>query len=322
MRSIRNIAVCMTLAAGMFLAISLAGAQQPKPAAAPKAPEKKEQREMKPDEIQKMTAAMPEKATAQPAKSRKILVFWKCDGFFHKDGISAGNKAIEMMGQKTGAYSTVITDDITMLEADKLKDFDAVVLNNTTQLNPSDSQKKGLLEFVKGGKGVFGIHAAVDNFTKWPEGAEMMGGLFDGHPWGGGSTVGVKIDEPDHPLAKAFAGKGFEVKDEIYQLKTPYSRDTHRVLSSLDMDNPVTMNKIDKTKLKRQDMDYAISYMKTCGGGRVFYGSLGHNAEIFWNKGVLQQYLDAIQWVIGDMKADVTPSAKLASKPKAALSKQ
>ena len=44
------------------------------------------------------------------------------------------------------------------------------------------NSKSSLMTFVKGGKGIIGIHAATDNFYDWPEGAAMMGGLFDGPP--------------------------------------------------------------------------------------------------------------------------------------------
>ena len=63
-------------------------------------------KELKPvsDEITaKIEAAAPEKATAKPAKARKILVFWLCKGYFH-ESIPVANKAIEIMGKKTGAY--------------------------------------------------------------------------------------------------------------------------------------------------------------------------------------------------------------------------
>ncbi len=136
------------------------------------------------EEIQKIEKALPATATAKPAKPRKVLIFWRCEGFFHGDGIAAGNKALEMMGQKTGAYSTMISDDMAMFAPQKLNGFDAVIFNNTTALafeNPE--YRQALLSFVHGGKGIVGTHSSVDNFYKWPEGAAMMGALFDGHPW-------------------------------------------------------------------------------------------------------------------------------------------
>jgi hypothetical protein len=41
-------------------------------------------RDLKADELQKIRSAVPEKPTVRPAKPRKILVFWRCEGFYHK----------------------------------------------------------------------------------------------------------------------------------------------------------------------------------------------------------------------------------------------
>ena len=67
-------------------------------------------------DVQKIREVLPEKATVQPAKPRKVLLFYRCEGFRHTDGILWGDKAFELMGQKTGAYSTVESDDMAMFE--------------------------------------------------------------------------------------------------------------------------------------------------------------------------------------------------------------
>ena len=272
------------------------------------------QRKLKPiskADIQKITDASPAAATVKPAKPRKLLVFWRCGGFFH-GSIPYGNQALEIMGKKTGAYETVVSDDMAMFNPDKLKEFDGVMFNNTTRLKFNEEQRKSLMDFVKGGKGVCGIHGATDNFYDWPEAAAMMGGVFHGHPWGGGGTWAVKLDEPKHPINKAFGGKGFLVKDEIYKMRDPYSRENLRVLVSLDMSKK-------RNKKGRPDDDNAITWIRELGKGRVFYCSLGHNNHLFWTPEVLQHYLDGIQYALGDLKADATPSAKLATKPEPAL---
>src|SRR5262249_12158196 len=56
----------------------------------------------KPDMVEKVTAALPDKAPAQPKAKRKILIFSKTAGFRHSS-IAIGAKAIEMMGDKTSA---------------------------------------------------------------------------------------------------------------------------------------------------------------------------------------------------------------------------
>ena len=43
----------------------------------------------------------------------------------------------------------------------------------------------------------------------------------------------------------------------------------------------------------------------------MFYCSLGHNEHVFWNPKVMQYYLDGIQFALGDLEADTTPSAAL-----------
>lgn len=270
-------------------------------------------REVTAEEVQKIKDALPKRATVRVSKPRKLLVFWRCEGFFHKS-IPVGNKALELMGKKTGAYDVVITDDYSVFTAENLKQFDAVCLNNTTHLkfDPKETPErcKALMDFVKGGKGIAGIHAATDNFYEWPEAMEMMGGKFTGHPWGSGGTWAVKLDQPSHPLMKAFKGKGFKIKDEIYRTDPPlYSRDKQLVLMSLDMSDPVTKAKASKPP----DADTGISWVKSWGKGRIFYCSLGHNDHIYWEPAVLRHYLDGIQFALGDYKVDTKPKPMVSS---------
>jgi type 1 glutamine amidotransferase len=267
-----------------------------------------ELRKLSLQEVQKIEKALPSKATVKPAGPRKLLVFWRCEGYFHTS-IPVCNKALELIGQKTGAYEIVFTDDYSVFTAENLKQFDAVCLNNTTHLkfNPEETPErcKALSDFIKDGKGIVGIHAATDNFYEWPEGQRMMGGKFTGHPWVAGGTWAIKIDEPNHPLTAAFGGKGFKIKDEIYRTDAPlYSRDKQLVLMSLDMSDEATKN---AEGVRPGDEDTGISWVKTYGKGRLFYCSLGHNNNIYWNPAVLQHYLDGIQFALGDLVCRTKP---------------
>ena len=262
------------------------------------------------EELQKIKDAAPSKATAVPQKARKLLVFTRCEGFKHS-AIPYGTAAIEIMGQKTGAYEVVVSDDMSMFQPANLKQFDAICLNNTTRLKFDDPQlQKSLIDFVRGGKGIVGIHGSTDNFYEWRRGQGMMGGLFDGHPWRSKGTWAVKIDDPEHPLTAAFKGEDFKIKEEIYRIKG-FSRSRGRVLLSLDMTDKDNLAVKD---LKITDKDIPISWVRSFGKGRVFYCSLGHNHEIFWNPAVLQHYLDGIQFAAGDLKVDTTPSLAMALK--------
>ncbi len=273
-----------------------------------------ELREVTAEEVQKIGIAMPRRATVRVTSPRKLLVFWRCEEFFHKS-IPVVNKALEIMGKKTGAFDVVITDDYSVFTAQKLRQFDAVCLNNTTGLkfNPNETPErcKALMDFVKSGKSIVGVHAATDNFNEWPEAREMMGGKFTGHPWTSRGTWAIKIDEPDHPLMKAFKGKGFKINDEIYRTDAPlYSRDKQLVLMSLDLSDETTRN---VKGFKPTDTDTGISWVKRWGKGRIFYCSLGHNDHIFWNPAVLRHYLDGIQFAFGDYKVETKPKPIVSS---------
>lgn len=296
------------VAAALSLTLS-ASAQDKKPAPIPK--DNSKLPTIKEARLKQIESAVPAKATATPKSARKILVFWRCEQFFHDEGIACGNKAIELMGARTGAYTVDISREYSSLDAANLAKYDAVVFNNTTHLDTFEwgmtvAQKQAILDFVRGGKGFVGIHAAGDNFYKWPEGRKMLGGKFAGHPWGDNNTSLFKIDEPNHPLANAFGGKAFKLQTEIYQFVETYTRADRRVLLSLDLSDGPTAERAGK-KGARKDGDYAVAWIKKEGKGRVFYCSIGHGGNVFAEPAILQFYLDAIQYALGDLQADDTP---------------
>jgi len=276
------------------------------------------------EEIAKMKAASPARPRVEPKAPRKVLVFNRSWGYFHS-AIPYGAKAIEIMGAKTGAFEAVVTNDDVLFEPAHLKQFDAVVFNNTNneiflpenfdQLSAADKAKaqqrdemlkKSFVEFLRSGKGLAVIHAGVASFRNWPEFGDIVGARFDNHPWGAGSTVTLRVEEPGHSLMGAFKEPYFIVSDEIYQVKAPYSRDQVRVLLSVDPDR-TQITPPQRELIHREDMDFPMTWVKPYGKGRVFYCALGHEHPLFWNPVVLQHYLDGIQFATGDLPGDMTP---------------
>jgi hypothetical protein len=119
-------------------------------------------------ELSKIEAALPKEAPAKPKKPRKLLVFSKTAGFRHSS-IEVGVETITRMGKATGAFEVTATEDDSVFEPDKLKGFDAVIMLNTTgdifkskEAGREDRLKGSLVEFVKSGKGLVGVHSATD----------------------------------------------------------------------------------------------------------------------------------------------------------------
>jgi uncharacterized protein len=269
------------------------------------------------NQVEKVMAALPDKAPAKPKQPRKLLIFSKTAGFRH-DSIPIGVKALTLMGDKTGAYEAFATEDESFFEPEKLKTFDAVFMLNTTGNclrakggNPQEAEKredmlkKSLADFVAGGKGLAGLHSATDTYHNWKDYKQMMGGTFAGHPWH--EKVPVKNVEPKHTLNAAFDGKDFEITDEIYQFTPDTAQPTERkFLLVLDVEK---MKNAEKGNRKKEG-PYPVSWVSTHEKGRTFYCSLGHRQEIFWNPAILKHYLAGIQYVLGDLEADATPTAQ------------
>ncbi|MCX6937903.1 MAG: ThuA domain-containing protein [Verrucomicrobia bacterium] len=246
--------------------------------------------------------------TFAPAQARRVLVFFRTEGFVHKS-IPVGILALQRLGEKTKAFTTAASEDMAQFTPENLARFDAVVFLNSTGLKFTDPlHRQALLEFVRGGKGVIGLHAATDNFPDWPEGQALIGGVFHSHPWNAGEVSAVKLDEPKHVLNLPFGETGFWIREELYQISGPYSREKQRVLLSLDMSK--TQNARPADKIKRTDNDFPVSWIHTEGKGRVFYTSLGHNEDIFYVRPVLSHLLEGIRYALGDLAADARPSAQ------------
>jgi type 1 glutamine amidotransferase len=272
---------------------------------------------LQPEEIQRIEAAVPAIAPATPERPRRVLIFYRTEGFVHKS-IAHARVALRRLGERTGAFTSEESEDMAAFAPESLARFDAVVFVNTTKLKfENPTHRAALLEFVRGGKGVAGLHAATDNFYDWPEAQACLGGLFRDHPWNAKDVVAVKLDDPRHPVVAAFGEGGFWIRDEIYQIAGPYARDRQRVLLSLDMSHPE--NERPPEKLFRADRDFPIAWVKGEGRGRVFYSSLGHNPDVFMTPEPMRHFLAGLQFALGDLAADVTLSAALNPAPTPAL---
>ena len=270
--------------------------------------------------------AAPEKPGVAPARQRRVLIWSTPPHLMDQDPhkgycVPYGQCALRILGEKTGAFQPIAGDDVSLFLPESLRGFDAVILNNACGpwITPSDAAmaklsvhgatketveailRKSLLDLVSSGGGIVACHFALGANRHWPEFQELLGASFTGHPWN--EEVAVLVEEPDHPLLAAFGGKGFRVADEIYQFGPPYSRETLRVLLSLD----TTRTNMGVKWIGRDDNDFAQAWVKSSGKGRVFYTGFGHRTEIWWNPAFLRFLLDGIQYATGDLEAPAEP---------------
>jgi type 1 glutamine amidotransferase len=256
-----------------------------------------------------LTFAVVASPQAQQGKRKKLLAIGMSNGFQH-DSITHGLATIWKIGQESGLWDTYIRTDTQLLtkkkldaNAKNLNYFDAVMFYTTGELPLDDEQKASLLSFVKeDGKGFLGTHSATDTFYKWPEYGELIGGYFNDHPWH--QKVKINVEDRNFPATKHFPAS-FEITDEIYQFKN-YSRDRVRVLMSLDPSS------VDLTgpRVHRTDKDFAVTWVRDYGKGRVFYSSLGHEEQVWDRPDIQKMWLEAVKWAMGMTQGDATPRPK------------
>jgi type 1 glutamine amidotransferase/sugar phosphate isomerase/epimerase len=206
-----------------------------------------------------------------------------------------------------------------VFQRESLRQFDAVFFNNTVGNCFTNAElRQNLVEFVYAGGGLMGVHGTTVGFTKWPGAIEdwpefgLMIGARGANHRASDEHVFIKLDDASHPLNRTFGGKGFDYRDEFFRVGDPYSRNRVRVLMSIDIEKTDLNQGPARGKLERADNDFALAWVRNYGRGRAFYCTIAHNPYVFWDEKMLQFYLAAAQFVLGDLPAPTIPSAKLA----------
>ena len=263
------------------------------------------------EERKAIESAIPHNALATPKKPRKLLVLdLSTFGEFHHASVAHTNLAIQLMARNTGAFEPVFSNDLNNLKYPAITQFDAVLFNSTVgELLIDPEVIGGLTRFVREGGGVVGIHGGSYASMDVPEYGEMMGGVDGPHRV---EPATLKIEDLSSPMMKGFDGQSsFPYTDEFYHFvpNGPYSRDKSHVLISID----TTKSDMSRWNV-RPDNDYGLVWVKTYGKGRVFNSALGHMPSFYATPALAQMVLGGIQFALGDLDVDTTPSALLAPK--------
>jgi type 1 glutamine amidotransferase len=189
------------------------------------------------------------------------------------------------------------------INKETLKNFDAVLFFTTG--NPVNKEELAdLREWVKAGGALAGTHCATDTLYGESVYGDLIGAYFRGHP-PGLQKIKIKIEDAKHPAATGFEN-GMDYQDEMYIFRdAPYSREKLHIILSIQADsfNP-------GKNLTRNDGDYAISWCRTEGKGKVFYTSFGHDVKVWKDERFQKHLLGGLKWAIGELPGDSTPSGK------------
>ncbi|MER5296674.1 ThuA domain-containing protein [Streptomyces pharetrae] len=230
------------------------------------------------------------RAAADPAY--KILVFSKTAGFRHSS-IDDGITALRDLGTANN-FTVDATEDAQAFTTANLARYKVVVFLSTTGDVLTAAQQTAFEQYVQGGGGYAGIHAAADTEYDWPFYAGLAGALFHSHPAVQSATV--KVEDRAHD-ATAHLGGSWRRTDEWYNYRTN-PRTTAHVLASLDESSYAGGNMAG---------DHPIAWCKDYQGGRAFYTGGGHTDESYTEPAFRRHLLGGIRWAAGMTDADCRP---------------
>ncbi|MFE9134564.1 ThuA domain-containing protein [Streptomyces sp. NPDC007355] len=230
------------------------------------------------------------RAAADPAY--KILVFSKTAGFRHSS-IDDGIAALRELGTANN-FTVDATEDAQAFTTGNLAQYRAVVFLSTTGDVLDSGRQTAFEQYIQGGGGYVGIHAAADTEYDWPFYEGLAGALFHSHP--AIQPVTVKVENRAHD-ATAHLGRTWQRTDEWYNYRTN-PRTTARVLASLDESSYSGGNMAG---------DHPIAWCKDYQGGRAFYTGGGHTDESYGDSVFRRHLLGGIRWAAGLTDADCRP---------------
>jgi len=275
-----------------------------------------------------VSAVVAARAQAPPPKR---LLFLTHAALYKHPSLEPAEKAVKELGAEGGFEVTALEGykqdsthlDLTFLTAEYLAKYDGLMLMTNGNLPLAPAQKQALVDYVRGGHALVGVHCATLTLYDYPEFGRLFGGYYrrsivpttridQRH-------IGVlKVEDRAHPATKML-GASWPLVEEFYQFGTEvwdasrpaenvsqvgrlpiplaFSRDSVHVLLSLDTER---MDLSDLGPEIRKGGDYPQAWTRTDGRGRVFYTALGHREDIWANDATFRAHVrGGIRWALG-----------------------
>ncbi len=216
----------------------------------------------------------------EPAAKIKVLIITGDNVAVHK--WKETTAAVRKILVDSGRFDVQVSEDLKPLESsDALNAYDVLVLNRYNRTAPlSDTAKKDLLDFVRGGKGIYVQHMASASFPKWDDFGKLCGRYWvmgkSGH--GPRGVFAAKITTEKHPITAGL--KDFQADDELY--------------SKLEGSEPVQV-------LVEAYSDFSkktepLVFVKEFGKGRVVHSTFGHDAKAIATPEVTTIIVRGVEW--------------------------
>jgi uncharacterized protein len=213
---------------------------------------------------------------------RKALIVWGgWDGHQPKEVSAIFARLLE-----AEKFSVEVHDTLDAFnDGAKLKSL-SLIVPVWTMGTIGDEQLKNVCSAVRGGVGVAGCHGGMcDSFRAATEWQFMTGGQWVAHPGNDGVEYTVHLTDGSHPLTAGM--DDFKVRSEQYYMHVDPAVKVLATTRFPTADGP---------HLGNGQVDMPVVWTKVYGQGRVYYNSLGHQANIVEMPPVLELMRRGFLW--------------------------
>jgi len=264
------------------------------------------------------------------APARKKLLFLTHAALYKHSSLAPAEAAVTDYGKAGGFDVTTLEGykqdsaklDMSFLTPEYLAQFDGLMLMTNGNLPLTGMQKRAIVDYVRNGRALIGVHCASLTLYDYPEFGEVLGGYYRRSivpTTMVGRKMGVlKVEDPSHPATRTLGGN-WTVAEEFYQFGTAVwdaSRPTEQISQVGRLHIPMAFSRdrvhvllsLDTEKTDISDLgpeiakggDYPQAWSRTFGKGRSFYTSLGHRDDIWSTDANFRAHVSGgIRWALG-----------------------
>ncbi len=192
------------------------------------------------------------------------------------------------------------TEEGGVFNPEQLRQFKAVIFNNSTGRVLNDEQQQALGEYVEAGGALLGIHGAGDGSHHWP--------------WYETNLLGTRFSH--HPLSPQFQKADVHVETTVdstltHGLPASWTHEDEwyvffgqpkgvKVVSYIDGDKIIPNGNLLWIRDKNFGMGkyHPVAWYRPVGKGKTFYTSMGHSAAVWQDAHFVRLVENALRWTM------------------------
>lgn len=235
-----------------------------------------------------------------PSDRPALLVFSKSTGYRHSESITAAKAAFVQMGSRND-WSVYETEEGGVFNERQLRQFSAVILNNSTGRVLNQRQKQAVEQYVHSGGTLLGIHGAGDfSHSDWPWlEANLIGAAFSHHPMHPPlQSARVRVER--HVDSMLTSGlPGYWTSTDEWYIYYSQPKNMH-IIAYIDGEKILPSGNVLYFGNKDFGMgkQHPVAWYRPVDQGRTFYTSMGHTADVWRNPQFLTLLENAVLWSV------------------------